>query len=71
MAKKARNSELEKWLKVWWARLLLGLVFMAVAYGFASWAIDSGNLLHYALTFVFLYFGVAHFARGIRRVFIR
>lgn len=42
------------------------LVLLAIAYGFASWAIDSGNWIHYLLTIVFLVWAAKEIKRGIR-----
>jgi hypothetical protein len=47
--------------------LLFGLVELAAAYGAASWAIDSGNLLLYAATVVLLIGGVMNLAKLIWR----
>jgi hypothetical protein len=45
--------------------VLLGLAFGwgFLAYGFASWAIDSGSLWHYFFTFVSFYFLVSYIQR--------
>lgn len=50
----------------WWVNGLIGLVSLGIAYGFASWAIDSGQLFHYALAIGFLYFGLSSLVRSIR-----
>jgi hypothetical protein len=50
----------------WWVRALVALAFIGVAYGFASLAIDSGNLLEYALTIILLWWGVIHAYRAVR-----
>ncbi len=42
----------------------LGAVSLAIAYGFASWAIDSGSLWHYFLTLVSLSVAVRFFVRA-------
>jgi len=50
----------------WWVRALVALAFIGLAYGFASLAIDSGNLLEYAVTILLLWFGVRHAVRAVR-----
>jgi hypothetical protein len=44
--------------------LVTGLVELALAYGFGSWAIDSGSWWHYLLTFVFFAGAVQSFVRA-------
>ena len=39
-------------------RALLGVVSLLLAYVFASWAIDSGSLLDYAITVLLIVVGV-------------
>ncbi len=39
-------------------QVAFGLVALVLAYVFASWAVDSGSLLDYAITFVLLVIGV-------------
>ncbi len=46
--------------------LVLGVVLLAVCYGFGSWAIDSGSLWHYALSFVSFYFAVHYTKMAIK-----
>jgi hypothetical protein len=48
--------------------LILGLVELALAYGAASWAIDSGNLLVYLLTLVLLVASIHDFAKLLIRL---
>jgi hypothetical protein len=55
----------------WWGRALVALVFIVLAYGFASLAINSGNLLEYLITLVLLWWAVKHAVRAIRFVFAR
>lgn len=45
---------LDKWHKTRVGYALFALVELAIAYGFASLAIDRGNLLWYALALFFL-----------------
>jgi len=72
MAKRVkRHSNKPKRLNSWSVRLGLSVLFLALAYGFASWAIDSGSLWHYAITLTLLYWAVAHGIRGLRFAFAR
>jgi hypothetical protein len=55
MAKRiSRQSQEQKLMAKWWLRIILALVFLGLAYGFASWAIDSGAWLAYGLGFFFI-----------------
>jgi hypothetical protein len=45
---------IDKWHKTRTGHLTFGLAELALAYGFASWAIDSGSLWQYALAVIFL-----------------
>lgn len=47
-------------------RLLMVVVFVGLAYGFASLAIDSGSWLEYALTIIFLVWAVKSVRHSIR-----
>lgn len=49
-----------------WVRGVVALLFLGIAYGFASLAIDSGSLLEYAATLIFLGYGIASGTRAIR-----
>jgi hypothetical protein len=42
-----------------------GLVALVLAYVFASWAIDSGSLLDYAITLLLLFVGVRELSSAI------
>lgn len=48
-------KQLEKWHKTKLGLFIFSLVELALAYGFASLAIDRGNLLYYLLAIVFLF----------------
>lgn len=39
-------------------QLIFGLTALFLAYVFASWAIDSGSLLDYAITLLLIFVGV-------------
>ena len=56
-------------MQTWGVRAGLGIAFLLLAYGFASLAIDSGSLLEYAITIVFLWFGIKHIVRSVRLAF--
>jgi hypothetical protein len=72
MVRKANaQTKLEELLQIWWVRIATALLFLGLTYGFFSWAIDSGSLLHYTVAFVFLYFGIVHFVRAVRLVLAR
>lgn len=67
----AKNSkpDWEKKLQNSWPMLFgLGFVLLAMAYGFASWAIDSGNLLHYAATIILIIWAAKEFKSGIKLI---
>jgi hypothetical protein len=46
-----------------WLLLGLGIGWGFLAYGFASWAIDSGSLWNYLFTFVSIYFFASYMHR--------
>ncbi len=54
-----------------WVVLLMGLVLLGVCYGAASWAIDSGRISLYAVTFISLFLGVRYLARGTKQLITR
>jgi hypothetical protein len=47
-------NSLHKWHQTKSGLLVFGIVELAIAYGFASLAIDSGSLWWYLLTLIFL-----------------
>lgn len=47
-------NKLDKWHKTKLGLLAFGIVEMAIAYGFASLAIDRGSFWWYLLTLIFL-----------------
>ena len=57
MAKNASQTK-PKLFTVWWGRALVALALLLAAYGFASLAIDSGNLLHYAISIALVWWAV-------------
>jgi len=50
---------------------LIAIVFIGLAYGFASLAIDSGNWLEYLATILLVWWGVKHAWRAVRFAFSR
>ena len=42
-----------KWKQTRKGLLISGMVEAALAYGFASWAVDSGSIWHYLLAIIF------------------
>jgi len=54
---------IDKWHHTRTGHLVFGLVELLIAYGFASWAIDSGSLWQYALAIIFLVGGVRNLIR--------
>jgi hypothetical protein len=67
----AKNKpEWEKKLQSSWPMLLgLAAVLLLIAYGFISWAIDSGNWLHYLLAIVFLVWAAKEIKRAVVLIF--
>lgn len=62
----SRKSQEQILMHKWWVRALITLAFVGLAYGFASLAIDSGNLLEYAITLAFAWWAVHHAVRAVR-----
>jgi hypothetical protein len=54
---------IDKWHKTRTGHLTFGVAELAMAYGFASWAIDTGSLWQYALAVILLVGGVANLFR--------
>ncbi len=50
-----------------WKHAIAAVIGFALAYGAASWSIDSGNLLVYLLTLVLLVFAIKHSVQIIMR----
>jgi hypothetical protein len=69
MAKQTTKNSRQALMRTWWVRALVALAFIGLAYGFASLAIDSGNLLEYLVTLVFLWWAVKHAVRAVRFAF--
>ena len=56
----------DKWHNTRQGHLVFGLAELLIAYGFVSWAIDSGQLWQYALAIIFFYGGVRNLVRIFR-----
>lgn len=66
-----RESREQKLMHVWWVCAFLALVFLIVAYSFVSLAIDSGNMLEWAIGFFFLAWALAQLTRSARGLRLR
>lgn len=60
---------IDTWHKTKVGLLLFGLIELGVAYGFASLAIDRGNLWYYLLTLIFLIGATQNLVRLIGSLF--
>jgi len=61
MAQAKKRLETPAYLDNKWAEPALAVVFLAVSYGFVSWAINSGSLVEYTL-------GILFFASAIKTI---
>ena len=61
-------KQLDKWHKTKSGLLVFCLVELLIAYGFASLAIDRGNLWYYLLTLIFLVGSLQNFFNLIRKL---
>jgi hypothetical protein len=61
-------QQLDKWHKTRVGLLVFALVELGLAYGAASWAVDSGNLLLYVVTIILLFGSAGNFAKLVRNV---
>lgn len=66
----ARQTKQQQMMRTWWIRGLLGIALLLLAYGFASLAIDSGSWLEYAVTIIFVWFGVKDIFLSVRLIFV-
>jgi hypothetical protein len=62
----SRKSQEQVLMQEWWVRVIIALVSVGLAYGFASLAIDSGNLFEYAAAIGFLIYGVKNGLKAVR-----
>lgn len=51
-----------------WVLLLMGCVLVLIAYGFISWALDSGSVFVYAAAFYTAYLGGRTIVRAIKQL---
>jgi hypothetical protein len=58
---------IDRWHKTKQGHLIFALAELLLAYLFASLAIDSGNLLEYAVTFIFFFGSIQNFVRIFRQ----
>ncbi len=61
------TQQLDRWHQTRTGHLVFGLVELLIAYGFASWAIDTAHTWCYVLTLLFLFGG----GRNLVQVFHR
>ena len=57
------------WFKSGRGQVVGGVVYLALAYGLVSWAIDSGNIVLYILAIVFLALAVKNFVLFVKILF--
>ena len=69
MVRSGRKTKQQMLMQTGWVRAVTALALLLLAYGFASLAIDSGNLLEYAVTIVLLCFGIKYLIRSVRSLF--
>ncbi len=60
-------NRLQNWHQTKTGLLVFALLELGLAYVFASWAIDAGNLLDYLCTFILLVGGVQNLIRLLGR----
>lgn len=60
---------MNRFLATWYVQLLAGVVSATIAYGFGSWAVDSGKIMAYVLALVFLIFSINRLAAGVKTIF--
>ncbi|HEU5005030.1 MAG TPA: hypothetical protein VFT49_03020 [Candidatus Saccharimonadales bacterium] len=62
----SRRSQNELIVHKLWFNIVAAIVILLIGYGFASWAINTGNLLLYAITLFCLTLAVRRVELGIR-----
>lgn len=58
-------KQFDKWHKTRNGYIVVGVVELGLAYLFASLAIDSGRLLQWALSFLFLFGGAQNIVKSV------
>jgi hypothetical protein len=58
---------INKWHRTSLGHFTFGIAELLIAYGFASWAIDTGELWQYALALLFLFGGLRNLFRIFRK----
>lgn len=58
MEKSKKPSKLDRWFENRAFKVVFGLVGLGLAYVFASWAVDTGSLLDYAITLLLLFVSI-------------
>ncbi len=66
MVKRTKSNWEKTLMSNGWFTFGLALVFMLIAYGFASLAINSGSLWQYALAIVFIVWALKEIARSVK-----
>jgi uncharacterized membrane protein YobD (UPF0266 family) len=67
----SRQSQNVGPMSTWWIRAVLGVVFVAICYGAASWAINTANMFAYGVTIFFAVWAIAQFKRSVQLIFSR
>lgn len=62
-------NQLNKWHKTRSGYLAFAIIELAIAYGFASLAVDRGNLWYYLLSLIFFVGGLKNFFKLIGSFF--
>jgi hypothetical protein len=57
---------IDRWHKTKRGHLTFGLIELGLSYAFATLSIDSGNLIEYAITFIFFVGAIQNFTRIFR-----
>ena len=65
MAKQKLLNKLNQFFEYRMVKIVFGLVGLFLAYIFASWAIDTGSLLDYAITLLLIFVSVRELATAV------
>lgn len=74
MVKKKQKTliqQLDAWHKTKHGFVIFGLAELLIAYGFISWAIDSGELWHYLAATIFLIGGLLNIFKMLKKLVTR